>query len=87
MNKYISSFAVWVICATLIGTVLSCKEDIVDPPIPPTPPTPPIIEEEVEKLLNTAMTEWDVSTKKVIEHMDGYNIVDSIPNEFLLFFK
>ena len=63
----------------LTGLVYSCKEEDekIDGPV--------IDEKEVEKTLNSASVEWGASLEKVSRHMDGYTLVTSQNNDFLMF--
>ena len=63
----------------LASSVYSCKEedDVIDGPV--------INEKEVEKTLNSATVDWGTSAEKVSRHMDGYTLVTSQNNDFLMF--
>lgn len=79
MSKYIFKFSCFAMICLLAGTVYSCKEndEIIDGPV--------IDEKEVEETLNSASVEWGASLEKVSKHMDGYSLVISQNNDFLLF--
>ena len=79
MPKYALKYLYFVMMCLLAGSVYSCKEvdEIIDGPV--------IDEKEVEKTLNSASVEWGASLEKVSKHMDGYSLVTSQNNDFLLY--
>ena len=79
MFKYIFKLSCFVMICMLTGLVYSCKEEDekIDGPV--------IDEKEVEKTLNSASVEWGASLEKVSRHMDGYTLVTSQNNDFLMF--
>jgi len=80
MNKYIYNISIFLISILLVGFFYSCSDKEngeIDGPV--------INENEVEKTLNSATFEWGISKEKVKKHMDGYSLVTSQDNDFLMF--
>ena len=75
MRRYLSTIGLLVLSVAFMNIVFSCKEDeiIIDQTI------------EVEISLNLISSEWGKSFEQVKSHMDGYTLIKSVNNSFLMY--